>query len=116
MPSRSDIDVWKGNTLSRIFRLKSDATTPIDLTGSTFIFRVVDKSNELVRYSSADGDELGVPTPANGEVVLLMPVSDTRLLPDGSVARYELERRVGSEQTTILYGMLNVEGWANDDV
>lgn len=116
MPSKLDIEVWKGNTLSRTFRLKAEGGSLVDLNGSVFVFRVVNKAAEIIRYVSASADELSVPTPENGEVVLLMPVADTRLLPDGAVARYELERRVGTEQTTVLYGSLVVKGWANDDV
>ncbi|WP_293862511.1 hypothetical protein [uncultured Alsobacter sp.] len=115
MPARSDLDVWKGNTFARTFRLTTDDTTPLDLTGSVFVFRVVDSGAEIIRYESGTDDELAVPTPANGEVNLLMPVAGTRTLPEGSVARYELERRIGLEQTTLLYGLLVVTGWANDD-
>lgn len=115
MPSKYDIDVWRGNTLSRTFRLKNPDGSLLDLTGSTFVFRAINGSAELLRAESPT-TELSVPTPANGEVVLALAPADTRLLPDGKTARYELERRVGAEQTTILYGYLNVASWANDDV
>jgi len=115
MPTKYDIDVWRGNTLSRTFRLKNADDSPVDLTGSEFVFRVVSASDELIRAESPSA-LLSVPTPANGEVLLALTPAETRLMSDGKTARYELEQRSGAEQTTIIYGFLNVTGWANDDV
>lgn len=115
MPSRSDIDVWRGNTLSVVFQLNRDAQgTPLPLSGSTFVFRVLDGETELLRKASPS-DELSVPTPSDGKVLLSLAPADTRALPLGMLARYELERRVSSEETTVAFGFLNVAGGVNDD-
>lgn len=115
MPTKYDIDVWRGNTLSRTFRLKNADGSLLDLTGSEFVFRAISGTAELIRKETPSA-EISVPTPENGEVLLALAPADTRLLPDGKTARYELERRISATQTTILYGYLNVASWANDDV
>lgn len=115
MPTISDIDVWMGNTLSVVFQLDQDADgTPLPLTGSTFVFRVISGGAEILRKASPSA-ELSVPTPSNGKVLLELSPADTRLLPLGRIARYELERRVSTEETTMATGFLNVRGGLNDD-
>lgn len=110
-----DLVIRKGNTFSRVFRLLKPDGTRLSVSGATFVFRAVDGSTELLRYASADADKLVVSSPSEGEITLTIPVADTRLLPDGAIARYELELRSGGTQTTVADGRLNVSSWANDD-
>lgn len=110
MPGQANIEVWKGNTLSRTFRFKVDETTPLDLTGSTLVFRALWSGGNEIRKN------LTVATPVNGEAVLDLSVVETRSLPNGAVAKYEIERRMGGAQTTLLYGTLVATEWVNDDV
>ena len=114
MPAYADLAVWKGNTWAQTLRFKQDGGSPLDLTGATVVFRAV-APGVTVRLSSATA-AVSIPTPTNGEVTINMAAADTRTLPTGLVAQYEVEMRVGSTQTTILYGKLSVTEWANDDV
>lgn len=108
MPGQYNLDVWKGNTLSVTFGFKTDDTTPLDLTGSTLDFRAIWAGGEIRK-------NLTVATPANGEAVLALTVEETRELPDGAIAKYEIERRIGGAQTTLVYGTIVATGWANAD-
>ena len=52
---------------------------------------------------------------ANGEFLLQFTVAETRAWPDKTVLRYEIERWVGSDQESLIFGNINVTQWVNDD-
>lgn len=107
----------QGNTFRRSFAFKQANGDPVDLTGSTVVASVKygPGRSDVLRKTTEDGS-LAMPTPANGEVELMLDPGETRLLPAGRSAKYEIERKVsGGDQTTLLYGMIDVaKGW-NDD-
>lgn len=112
-PPKQVLEVWKGNTFRRDFRLSSkvgNVTTPIDLTGSTIVLTVT--------WGAAIGlakSFTSFPDGEDGKFSIDLTVEDTRLLPLGQIARYEIERQIGSEQKTLLCGTFNVGGWNNVD-
>ncbi|OCC05266.1 hypothetical protein BA190_10205 [Labrys sp. WJW] len=112
MPAQRNIEIWKGNTFERVFVLLNGDRTPAQMAGSEFVFRLVWQGGEL-RKTVGDGLSLD---PATGRLALVVKPAETRLLPTGSYAvKYELERRVGDWQGTLLYGSVTVKEWANDD-
>lgn len=139
MPATRDIPVWKGNTLKLRFRFKhkvNGAVVPFDLTDKVLTFRVVWPGGSIKKTTPHAA--MTVPTPANGEVTIEMAPGETRLLPMGTLARYEIEWLAGyvfitdddgepvdfeaplgpdapNEQHTLIYGSLKVAEWANDD-
>ena len=116
MPPQRQLNVWQGNSFAldlRLATIDGNTKTPVDLTGSEIVFRAV-WTGGSVRKSSTDNDGLEITDAEDGRIRLSLTVSETRALPLGEV-RYEIERRIGDEQTTILYGMLKTHGWANDD-
>lgn len=108
MPGQYNLAVWKGNTLSVTFGFKTDDTTPLDLTGSTLEFRALWNGGEIRQ-------DLTIATPSNGQAVLDLTVVQTRQIPNGAIAKYEIERRISGAQTTLVYGTLVASEWVNAD-
>ena len=104
----------RGNSFRRVFRFRDADGDLVDLTGSVLVF-VAEAGTARVRKSTEDGT-LAMPDPAVGEVTLNLTPAETRLFPVGRLrARYEIERRVGDEETTLVSGFLAVMDGINDD-
>lgn len=104
----------RGSTFERLFRFKDGAGNPVDLTGSEIIF-IAETTTSILRKTTAD-NSLQMPTPAGGEVTLKLTPEETRLFAVGKLrSRYEIERRIGGDEFTILSGCLIVGQGVNDD-
>jgi len=104
----------RGNTYERLIRFKDGAGNPVDLTGSEIIF-IAETTTSSLRKTTAD-NSLQMPTPTTGEVTLKLTPAETRLLAVGRLrSRYEIERRVGGDEFTIMSGCLIVVQGVNDD-
>ena len=104
----------RGNSFRRTFRFKDGDGTPVDLTGSVIVFVAEAGTVRLVK-STADGS-LAMPDPLSGEITLHLSPVETRLLPVGRLrTRYEIERRIAGEETTLVYGFIAVMDGINDD-
>ena len=104
----------RGNTYERVFCFKDGAGNPIDLTGSEIVFIAETVAGTILK-TTADGS-LQMPVPAAGEVTLKLTPEETRLFAVGKLrSRYEIERRVGGDEFTILSGCLFVVQGVNDD-
>jgi hypothetical protein len=104
----------RGNTYERLFRFKDGAGDPVDLTGSEIIF-IAETEISPIRKTTADGS-LQMSMPAMGEVTLKLTPEETRLFAVGRLrSRYEIERRIGGDEFTILSGCLIVVQGVNDD-
>ena len=104
----------RGNSFRRTFRFKDGGGDPLDLTGSVMTF-VAAGDGATIRRSTGDGSLL-MPDPASGEVMLYLTPAETRLLPVGRLkTRYEIERRIGTEETTLVSGCITVMDGINDD-
>ena len=104
----------RGNSFRRSFRFKDSAGDPVDLTGSVIIF-IADAGTVRIVKSTADGT-LAMPDPATGEITLNLTPAETRQLPVGRLrTRYEIERRIDGEETTLVSGCITVMDGINDD-
>lgn len=104
----------RGNSFRRTFRFKDSDGDPVDLTGSVLVFVAVGDA-ATIRKSTGDGSLL-MPDPASGELTLYLTPAETRLLPVGRLkTRYEIERRIGLEETTLVSGCIGVMDGINDD-
>ena len=104
----------RGNTYERLLRFKDGDGNPIDLTGSEIVF-ISETVTSTIRKTTADGT-LQMPSPATGEVKLKLTPEETRLFAVGKLrSRYEIERRIGGDEFTILSGCLIVVQGVNDD-
>jgi hypothetical protein len=107
-------EVRRGNTYERLFLFKDGAGNPVDLTGSEIVF-ISETGASTIRKTTADGS-LQMPSPATGEVTLKLTPEETRLFAVGKLrSRYEIERRIGGDEFTILSGCLIVIQGVNDD-
>ncbi len=116
-PGLYDFTVQRGGTGEVAVRLKTladDGTrTPMDLEGSSFVLNVAWPGGAL-RKGSDDGG-LAVDH-VNAEVAWRPPPAETRLVPEGRIARYEWEHREpGGRQRVFLTGFMIGEGGLNDD-
>jgi hypothetical protein len=106
--------IRRGNSYERLFRFKDGAGNPVDLTGAEIIF-IAETTSSILRKTTAN-DSLQMPAPINGEVILKLSPAETRLLAVGRLrSRYEIERRIGGDEFTILSGCLIVVQGVNDD-
>lgn len=113
-PGRYDLDVWIGNTTTLRFDFLAEDEVPFDLTGSELVLTIISDGSGI-RKSSATGDIL-IPTPEDGTASLTITVAESRnLIARLGPARYEIERRIGDTQRTLLYGEVRLKGGINDD-
>lgn len=104
----------RGNSFRRTFRFKDGVGDPVDLAGSVLVFVVEAGAVRLVK-STADGS-LAMPDPSTGEITLTLTPAETRQLPVGRLrARYEIERRMDGDETTLVAGCITVMDGINDD-
>lgn len=111
MPSATaHLTFLRGNTEERHFRFLSlrEPRTPLDLTGSVLVFRAEHPRGSLRRTMSLDA-------PASGEASLRLEPAETRALPPGTLTAFEIERRIGGRQTTLVIGLIRAMGGVNDD-
>ena len=92
--------------------LKDENGDAVDLTGweITFYARY---GNDRLTLSSTDGD-VSVDAPA-GAVRVPISVAHSRVFRAGTNVRYEIERRKGADQRTIVEGVLHILEGINDD-
>jgi hypothetical protein len=106
--------VRRGNSFERMFRFKDSVGQAIDLTGSVLVF-IAETATSLIRKSTSDGTLL-MTVPASGEITLKLTPAETRKFVVGRLkSRYEIERRIGGHDETLVIGCLVVEEGLNDD-
>jgi hypothetical protein len=104
----------RGNSYERTFRFKDGAGQVVDLAGSEIVF-IAETASSTIRKTTADGSLL-MPSPALGEVTLKLTPAETRLFAIGRLrSRYEIERRIGGSEETLVSGCVVVEEGINDD-
>ncbi|KAA2237657.1 hypothetical protein [Salinarimonas soli] len=108
--------LWQGNTVTieQGFDLTDErgrVTGRLDLFGSqvVLILHWADQvlEREMTLSSSAGDAVLDV---ASADLTK----AEVRALPPGRSARYEIERRIGSNEDTLSYGEVVVAAWANE--
>lgn len=102
--------VWRGNTFPITFTFKNSDGTAVDLTGSTIRIRIEDAAGTTVIDTA-----MTVAAPASGQATITLSSVQTRALTSGSGNRYEVERRINSTETTLVYGNITAEGGVNTD-
>lgn len=101
----------------------SGAEEPFDLTGQTVVFRVLRGGTEILRKVSPTDITVSTGTDRNdgvsavpNKITVPVSVTDSRTLEAaGTGLTYDLERRNGSVQRTLLTGNIFIEPGANDD-
>jgi hypothetical protein len=103
--AKYDIHVRQGNTLQRTFIFQAEDGSPIDLSGSVIAFRaetgdgpVIDKTTNTAGFA--------MPDPVTGAVTLTLSPNETAQFRTGRFNRYEIERRIAGNETTLLTGFI----------
>lgn len=115
-PASADFDVWQGNTSEIALKLKTSETTYLDLTGSTFFFKMqwkVGGATQTLVLSIGNG--IVITDAAEGYLTITITTAQSRTLLKGRTVKYELERRIDGKEITLLAGFLRVVEWVNDD-
>ena len=107
-PANYDMTIWKGNDVEFQFHFM-DGSANFDLTGSTLIWRATWAGSGELRQ------ELDIDSATGGTATLSLTHTQTRTLSSSKVVSYEIERRIGGAETTLLYGTVTVSGGVNDD-
>lgn len=112
MPTKSDLTIWRGNNSPPVVW---QYPAGFDLTGSEIVLTVTANGAAILDLRSANSEldiDIGART-----VTWPITVAQSRLIPLGSFARYELERRVpAGEERTYCYGTVTGKGGDNSDV
>jgi hypothetical protein len=116
-PGLHDFAVQRGGSGEIAIRLltadDSGVRTPLDLTGSSFVLNVVWPEGGLRKASGDAGLSVDI---ATAEIAWRPSPAESRLVPEGRIARYEWERRDASgRQAILLTGFMIGEGGLNDD-
>jgi hypothetical protein len=101
--------------------LRRDENTPLgwqfcngdeslfDLTGSTMILRFRARGLNLTKSTATDDDF--VLDLAESTAVWTPPLDEAAQFPVGKVAKYELERRIGTFRRVLVQGYVDVKDW-----
>lgn len=111
MPTQKNIEIWRGNTETIPLEVKvkvGAVLQPVNLTGSTLHFRAEWQGGTLVKVLDITDAVLGL-------AEIRLTKEETRGVPQGAAAFYEIERWVGLDQKTIAYGRLIAAGGLNTD-
>ena len=119
MPKRIPLEVWKGNTLQRVWAFKDAAGAPVDITGWEAVVVIewpaaVGIAAGEIRKTTDENGGLAVDVQAGSFALALTP-AETRQIPTGTSAKYEFEIRYQGTEATPFYGEVKVSEWANDD-
>jgi hypothetical protein len=110
----TDFMIWRGNSYAMArWQFLQDAETPLDLTGSEMVMRAT-WSGGSVRLTTASAANL-VMDAEEGTLTWTPSITESRSIPEGRVAKYEIERRIGGEQRTLVQGYFVGVGGVNDD-
>lgn len=111
-----DLEIVQGNNYPPAqwqFLVSMDPDVLFDITGSVFKLTVTWPGGEIEKSSDID-DDLAVDLPTS-MVVWNYSSDDSRSLPLGRIARYELERWIGLTQQTMIKAAVAVSTGYNPD-
>jgi hypothetical protein len=111
-----DIDVRQGNSLERTFIFQDENGDAFNLTGSVIAFRAETGEGETFIDKTTPSNSFSMPTPTTGTVTLTLTAAETARFATGRTNRYEIERRIGGTEETLVAGfIIAIEGVnAND--
>lgn len=112
----TDIEITRGNNyppIKWIFKVSENPDVLFDLTGSSFKLRVY-WPGQTIDIDSVVDPALAIDLPTS-IVSWTYTTVQSRLLPLGCIARYELERWITGTQQSVISGFVAVSPGANPD-
>lgn len=107
MPTRTDVTLWRGNNAPEIVWTLPDAPPE----GAAFFLAVEASGRMLFARDTPSGSLL-----LAGDALRWSPsLAESRAIPQGRVARYEIEQRIGDVETTLFFGDVTGLGGVNAD-
>lgn len=107
--------VWRGTNEAQEWAFTNEAdNTPFDLTGFTVRLRVLVRGTAVITLQSGTDTNLVV-SAANGLVTWTPTIEESRLIPRGERATYELERRATGVERPLCAGRMRGLAGDNDD-
>jgi hypothetical protein len=118
-PAVDDFVLWRGNNAPPRLWEMADDEGAFPLLGSVFVLTVAVRGVPLFEKRS-DVPGSGLVVDVAGSTVTWTPsAAESRQIPTGRLATYELERRIGAgadeEQETWIVGAITGRGGLNDD-
>ena len=114
-PAVQAIEVWVGNTETFRFQCFSDEnfTVPFDLTGSDLRFTLFHDGPTILKTI---GSGITVVNALTGTFDVALTKAETRAIVSRlNSASYEVERIIGSNESTIICGLVKLDGGRNND-
>lgn len=115
MPASYNMPIWRGNNSPVAWRFKNADGSLFDLTGSRLILTIFWRGQRKITKDSSV-DAAFVVDLVTSIATWTPTVAETRSIPLGSLAEYELERWIGAEQKTLVAGNVMAQGGKNIDV
>jgi len=104
------MSIWRGNSAPPlVWALPDD----IPITGSDFFLTIGVSGSVLLSRDTASGTL--TLNSALRQLEWDYSAAESRLIPEGQIARYEIERHAGSVEITEIYGPLTGLGGLNPD-
>ena len=103
-PADQDLTITRGDTETIVVTITSDGSTPIDITGRTYLAQIrTSPDNTTVKASFT----CTVTSAANGQVTCTLSATDSATLPVG-IAYWDLQETASGVVSTILSGNVTV--------
>lgn len=106
MPTKLDLNLVAGDDETIQFVITTNGTTPVDLTGRSYVMQVRTVPSSTTTPECAF--TCTVPTPANGTVVCVAADTETDNLTPGNVYWWSLLEVSGAGESTLVQGRVNV--------
>ncbi|HWJ76441.1 MAG TPA: hypothetical protein VNX29_25020 [Kaistia sp.] len=110
MPLRVDLSIWRGNNAPALIWTLPDE---IPITGAAFFLTVAAAGTLLLARDTTSGT-LALDA-VTRQLRLDYTTAESRLIPAGQIAEYEIERRNAGLEITELYGFMTGLGGLNTD-
>lgn len=110
MPLRVDMSIWRGNNAPALIWTLPDE---VPLTGSQFFLTIGAAGSLLIAKDTAAGTL--ILNPSLRQLRFDYSTAESRLIPAGQIAEYEIERRDAGIEITELYGFMTGLGGLNTD-
>jgi len=103
-PADQDLTITRGDTETIVVTITSDGSTPIDITGRTYLAQIrTSPDNTTVKASFT----CTVTSAVNGQVTCTLSATDSATLPVG-IAYWDLQETASGVVSTILSGNVTV--------
>ena len=103
-PADQDLTITRGDTETIVVTITSDGSTPINITGRTYLAQIrTSPDNTTVKASFT----CTVTSAANGQVTCTLSATDSATLPVG-IAYWDLQETASGVVSTILSGNVTV--------